>query len=185
MCGVFGVLGVHKQNKKNIVVNALSHLNHRGPDAWGLYVNRVIGLGHTRLSIIDIEDGHQPMQSSYCIISFNGEIYNYIELRKELESQGYSFNTNSDTEVILKLYESIGTNCFKMLNGEFSVLIWDKKSEQLVVGRDRYGIRPLYVLLHDRAYFFSSEMKAFDALAHYKREINPQHLLNMGCFGIL
>jgi len=180
VCGVFGVLGKNNKNSKVVVLNALSRLNHRGPDAWGVYVNNALGLGHTRLSIIDIQDGHQPMDSDIGIISFNGEIYNYIELRQELIAQGYTFKTNSDTEVILKLYESIGTRCFEKLNGEFAILIWDKKLERLIAARDRYGIRPLYVLLRNESYFFSSEMKAFDTLDNYKREIDPQNLFEHG-----
>jgi len=182
VCGVFGVLDANNQNKKKIVLNALSRLNHRGPDEWGVYLNKFVGLGHTRLSIIDIEDGQQPMQSSDYIISFNGEIYNYLELRSDLESQGYSFNTNSDTEVILKLYESIGIDCFEKLNGEFAILIWDKKCEHLIAARDRYGIRPLYALQHNNAFLFSSEMKVFDTLDNYKREINAQNLFEHGLF---
>lgn len=182
MCGVFGVLGKNNKNKKDVVLNALSRLNHRGPDAWGVYVNNTLGLGQTRLSIIDIEDGHQPMDSDIGVISFNGEIYNYIELRQELIAQGYTFKTNSDTEVILKLYESIGTRCFEKLNGEFAILIWDKSKEQLIVGRDRYGIRPLYTLTHANNVYFSSEMKAFDTLSGYQRRFNIQNLFEHGLF---
>ena len=178
MCGIFGVLGLGVDNphKREILKKAISQLGHRGPDAWGIYVSSAVGLGHTRLSIIDVNEGHQPMCASEYVISFNGEIYNYIELRQSLESQGYRFKTKSDTEVLLTLYRAEGEACFAKLNGQFAVLIWDKKRSQLVVARDRYGIRPLYALEHGGYYYFSSEMKAFDTLSNYQREITPQGL---------
>lgn len=178
MCGIFGVLGSGMANpqKREILKNAISQLVHRGPDGWGLYISPAVGLGHTRLSIIDVHEGHQPMCVAEYVISFNGEIYNYIELRQALENQGYTFKTRSDTEVLLTLYQAEGEACFAKLNGQFAFLIWDKKRNQLVAARDRYGIRPLYVLEHEGYSYFSSEMKAFDTLPSYQREIAPQRL---------
>lgn len=178
MCGIFGVLGLGMTTpqKREVLKNAISQLVHRGPDGWGLYTSPAVGLGHTRLSIIDVNEGHQPMCAEEYVISFNGEIYNYIELRQYLEGQGYTFKTRSDTEVLLKLFQAEGVECFAKLNGQFAVLIWNKKRNQLVAARDRYGIRPLYVLEHKAFLYFSSEMKAFDTLPGYQREMAPESL---------
>lgn len=178
MCGIVGILGAHTdrylQNK--IIKSMTSTLTHRGPDGWGIYLSQDIALGHTRLSIIDLACGNQPMVSDRYVIVYNGEIYNYIELRKELISKGILFNSTSDTEVILKAFEFYGTDALSKFNGQFAFLLWDKKDKKLIIARDRYGIRPLYILEHNNCFYFSSEMKAFDVITNYQRAFNMQNL---------
>ncbi len=155
-------------------------LAHRGPDAWGTYAGQGIALGHTRLSIVDLAAGHQPMATPRFVISYNGEVYNHIELREELQQHGITFGTNSDTEVVLKAYEVWGKDAFSKFNGQFAILLWDKSNRQLIAARDRYGVRPLYVTHWLGAWYFASEMKAFDALTGFRREYDFQHLLEHG-----
>ena len=178
MCGIAGILRLNsnKSSQKKSIKKMISTLNHRGPDGWGLYLSQDIALGHTRLSIIDLSGGNQPMISDRYVLVYNGEIYNYIELRKDLISKGIHFNTNSDTEVILKAFEFYGTASFSKFNGQFALILWDKKEKRLILARDRYGIRPLYILEHKNSYYFSSEMKAFDTIEGYQRAFNMQNL---------
>jgi len=154
----------------------VSTLTHRGPDGWGIYCGGELALGHTRLSIVDLEGGHQPMMSDRYVISYNGEIYNHIEIREDLEQRGVAFTTTSDTEVALKAFEVYGTEAFSKFNGQFAMLIWDRREKRLVAARDRYGIRPLYVLEHDGGWYFSSEIKAFDTIDGYRRTLDMQAL---------
>jgi len=184
MCGVFGVLGHSSDSdtRRELIKSAISALEHRGPDEWGIYNTSKVGLGHTRLSIIDVQDGHQPMKSDDYVISYNGEIFNYLELREELVAQGCHFNTHSDTEVILKIYQYFGVDGFVKLNGQFAALIWDASINSLVVVRDRLGIRPLYCVTFENNVYFSSEMKAFDTIPGFKRTVNPNHLFEHALF---
>jgi asparagine synthase (glutamine-hydrolysing) len=181
LCGILGILktGSGKIIKSEIET-LLPYIDHRGPDAWGSYAAPGIGLGHSRLSIIDVNNGHQPMVSPYSSLSFNGEIFNYIELRKELESLGNTFDTSSDTEVVQKSIETWGTDAFSRFNGQFAILFWDKKKKKLLAARDRYGIRPLYYLLEGKNTYFSSELKVFDHLENRKRYWSPDRLLDHG-----
>ena len=119
MCGIAGILRTDRESKakKTTIKNMISTLSHRGPDGWGFYLSNEIALGHTRLSIIDLAGGHQPMVSGKYVIAFNGEIYNYIELREELIAKGVTFKTQSDTEVIIKSFEVYGPDSISMLNG--------------------------------------------------------------------
>lgn len=178
MCGIAGMLrlGSDRHSQEKSIKKMISTLSHRGPDGWGIYLARDIALGNTRLSIIDLAGGNQPMISERYVIVNNGEIYNYIELRKDLISRGIHFNTNSDTEVILKTFEAYGTGALSKFNGQFAFLLWDKKEKRLIIARDRYGIRPLYILEHNNSYYFSSEMKAFDTIENYQRAFNIQNL---------
>lgn len=182
MCGIAGILsykGVGMDLRPRIKQMTAS-LAHRGPDAWGTYVGRDIALGHVRLSILDISAGHQPMDTSEFVISYNGEIYNYIELRETLKKQGLSFTTNSDTEVVIKAYQAWGREAFPKFNGQFAFLLWDKKNKDLIVARDRYGVRPLFVTRWHGAWYFASEMKAFDTLPGFRREYDVQRLFEHG-----
>ncbi len=133
-------------------------------------------LGQTRLSIVDLSTGDQPMLTEDSVIVFNGEIYNYIELKVELEKEGIKFHTTCDTEVLLKAYEFYGTECFEKFNGQFAVLIWNKKKKELLIARDRFGVRPLYILRHKNYLYFSSELKAFDQINEYQREFDHKRL---------
>ena len=159
----------------------LAPLSHRGPDAWGLYAASPVGLGHLRLSVIDLQSGHQPMRSPNSSIVFNGEVYNYIELRKELQACGRSFTTTSDTEVVQTAIEVWGVEAaLEKFNGQFAFLLWDNRSKQLIAARDRFGIRPLYYLRWEGGFYFASEMKAFDAISGFNRRWHPQNLLMHG-----
>jgi len=181
MCGVIGIL--FKEAKLGIRENAeamLKEISHRGPDGKGLYSEDGFVLGHNRLSIIDLsERSNQPMHSHdsrYCI-SYNGEVYNFKELRVELEKSGFSFNTMSDTEVILNSFIKWGASCSRKFNGMFAFLIWDKVEKRLFVCRDRYGIKPLYYTYFNGGLYFSSENKSFDSIPGFKREVDESSLV--------
>ncbi len=182
MCGIAGIYGpdLNKENRKTLIRKMTSTLQHRGPDGWGYYVSPDIALGQTRLSIVDLSTGDQPLTSGDHIIIYNGEVYNYLELRAELESKGIRFRTTSDTEVVLKAFEYYGLDCFSKFNGQFAILIWNKKKQELIVARDRYGIRPLFIVEFKGSFYFSSEMKAFDQIPGYKRNFNSKHLFEHG-----
>lgn len=182
MCGIAGILNFKSDARDfhSRVTSMTAALAHRGPDAWGTYVGRDIALGHARLSIVDLAAGHQPMATAEYVISYNGEVYNYIELREELQQHGVSFKTHSDTEVVIKAYLVWGNDAFARFNGQFAILLWDKIKRQLVVARDRYGVRPLFVTQWQGAWYFASEMKAFDSLPGFKREYDIQHLFEHG-----
>jgi asparagine synthase (glutamine-hydrolysing) len=163
MCGICGVLNLNcSPADVNLIAGMLGTIRHRGPDDCGIYTSGRIGLGHARLSIIDLTTGHQPMQNAdgTLCISFNGEIFNYLELRRELEQKGYRFSTHSDTEVILHLYEEEGEDCVNRLNGQWAFAIWDTKREKLFLSRDRLGVRPLFYTRTAGSFLFASEIKA-------------------------
>jgi asparagine synthase (glutamine-hydrolysing) len=149
---------------------------HRGPDDDGYYVSGPVGLGFRRLSIIDLQSGHQPVpnEDGTVRIIFNGEIYNYQELRAFLLSKGHVFKTQSDTEVIVHLYEELGPQCLKKLRGMFAFAIWDENTKTLFLARDRVGIKPLYYCLTDASLVFASEIKAILADPSIGREIAPE-----------
>jgi asparagine synthase (glutamine-hydrolysing) len=159
-------------------------LHHRGPDDTGVYVDSGIGLGNARLSIIDIEGGHQPIQNEdgTVHVTYNGEIYNYVQLRQELEGQGHRFRTKSDTEVIVHSYEQYGEAFTKKLNGMFAIALWDSKHKKLILARDRMGIKPLYYTIRGNTLLFASEIKAI-LQSSSNRTVNLQSLylvLNLG-----
>lgn len=151
---------------------------HRGPDDEGYYVEGQVGLGFRRLSIIDLQSGHQPLsnEDGTIWIVFNGEIYNYQELRELLLSKGHVFKTKTDTEVIVHLYEELGPECLKKLRGMFGFAIWDGNSKTLLLARDRVGIKPLYYCLTGKSLVFASEIKAILADLSVKREIAPEFI---------
>jgi len=151
-------------------------IRHRGPDDEGLYVSGPVGLGFRRLSIIDLSTGHQPLsnEDGTIWIVFNGEIYNYQELRTFLLSKGHRFKTQTDTEVIVHLYEELGPQCVDRLRGMFGFAIWDANKKSLLLARDRVGIKPLYYALADKQLVFGSEIKAILADPSVKREIAPE-----------
>lgn len=137
-------------------------LIHRGPDDWGIFTDNNIGLGMRRLSIIDLSSGKQPIhnEDNTIWVVFNGEIYNYRELREKLESLGHTFYTNSDTEVIVHAYEEYGVESFLKFRGMFAYVIWDGHKKNLILARDRLGIKPLYYAIFDNILLFASEIKA-------------------------
>ena len=153
MCGIVGVINTRElpPTSPDLIGRMLAMIRHRGPDEFGIYHDAWAGLGSARLSIIDLSGGQQPIgnEDGTLWIVFNGEIFNYIELRPELERRGHRFTTNSDTEVILHLYEDYGPDCLKYLNGQFAIAIWDARQRRLFLARDRVGIRPLFYTLQD------------------------------------
>ena len=153
-------------------------IRHRGPDEYGMYRDRRAGLVHARLSLIDLASGQQPLanEDGTLWIVFNGEIFNYVELRSDLEALGHRFRTHSDTEVIVHAYEAWGNGCFPRFNGQWALALWDSRSHRLVLSRDRIGVRPLYVREHGGRVWFASEVKAIFADPSVPREIDPAGL---------
>lgn len=168
MCGITGLVNLTEPRPINTEVlgGMLAMLRHRGPDEFGLYSDQYAGLGSARLSIIDLAGGQQPIgnEDGTLWIVFNGEIFNYVELRQQLETRGHHFSTRTDTEVILHLYEDLGPACLKQLNGQFALAIWNTRDRSLFLARDRLGIRPLFYTRRDGQLIFGSEIKAI--LAH-------------------
>ena len=156
----------------------LEMIRHRGPDGFGLYLGERVGLGSARLSIIDLTGGDQPIgnEDGSMWIVFNGEIFNYIELRPELEARGHQFTTNSDTEIILHLYEDYGPACLSYLNGQFAIAIWDEREQSLFLARDRMGIRPIFYTINGGRFIFGSEIKTLLAHPFVNAEIAPRSL---------
>lgn len=178
MCGIAGCIDKY-QRASTVLVNAmLTRLNHRGPDECGIYTDNNVGFGSVRLSIIDIEGGHQPMPNEdlNLWIVFNGEIFNYIELRKDLENKGHHFRTHSDTEVLVHLYDEYGEACLSKLNGQFAFSIWDTKKQEMFLARDRVGIRPLFYYHTPELFVFGSEIKAIFEHPKVNREISVEGL---------
>ena len=164
MCGIFGKLNFDRDSSVDprLISGMLETIRHRGPDDEGIFSAGQVALGHRRLSIIDLGTGHQPLsnEDGTVWIVFNGEIYNYQQLRPFLLAKGHTFKTQSDTEVIVHLYEELGPACVEKLRGMFAFSIWDKKSETLLLARDRVGIKPLYYSLTQKSLIFASEIKA-------------------------
>jgi asparagine synthase (glutamine-hydrolysing) len=177
MCGICGKLNFEPEARvESALIRAmLNTIRHRGPDDEGVYLARQVGLGHRRLSIIDLNSGHQPIsnENGSIWIVFNGEIYNYRELRSFLLSKGHVFKTQTDTEVIVHLYEEIGPQCVEKLRGMFAFAIWDENKKSLFLARDRVGIKPLYYCLTKKSLLFGSEIKAILADPTVDREIAP------------
>jgi len=180
MCGIAGFISKEIKNVDNYISNTVESINHRGPDEFGSYVHNNLCLVNTRLSIIDIKNGGQPFFNNpkNIIVVQNGEIYNFIEVRDGLKKEGCVFQTNSDTEVILKAYEIHGTECFKLFNGMFAIAIYDKLNGVLILGRDRLGVKPLYLYKNENEIFFSSEIKAFLSLDSFNKKLNKQAIHN-------
>ncbi|MFI5242769.1 MAG: asparagine synthase (glutamine-hydrolyzing) [Gemmatimonadales bacterium] len=165
MCGIAGIVHFDGTTIEQSVLARMAHaIAHRGPDGEGSYISGQVGLYHKRLSIIDLVTGAQPMTAEDVTIVFNGEIYNYIELREGLQQKGHSFRTTSDTEVILRLYHEYGEACVSRLNGMFAFLLHDRSKNIVLAARDHFGIKPLYFYRDDRRMLFASEIKAL--LAH-------------------
>ena len=179
MCGIAGIFHQHLTPvNPGIIKNMLHRIAHRGPDESGIYSGPGIGIGNVRLSIIDITGGSQPMSDvtgRYRIV-FNGEIFNYIELKKELQQKGIQLKTNSDTEVLVQLYAIFGEQCLYKLNGQFAFAIWDKMTKELFLARDRVGIRPLFYYYKNETFTFGSEIKAILESPEIAADLNYQSL---------
>ncbi len=178
MCGICGKLDFSPESVGDpaIARRMLDPIRHRGPDDEGIYCGRQITLGHRRLSIIDLSMGHQPLsnEDGSVWIVFNGEIYNYREIRSYLLERGHTFRTESDTEVIVHLYEEVGPRCVEKLRGMFAFAIWDDRQRSLLLARDRVGIKPLYFYKNSGFLAFASEIKSILALPGVEREVVPQ-----------
>lgn len=174
MCGFGGYLGSIR-DAEALLARMIAAIAHRGPDEQGKFVTPDAGLGHARLSVIGIGDGQQPMSdvSGNLTIAFNGEIFNYLELREGLIAKGRRFRTSSDTEVILHLYDEMGEDCLPLLNGDFAFAIWDNRRRRMVLARDRMGVRPLFYTNKDGVLYFASEIKALMKVPGVSAEIDP------------
>ncbi len=180
MCGIVGFTNnINDSNK--VIGEMMDKIRHRGPDAAGSYVDEDIALGHRRLSIIDVRSsGDQPIfnEDGSMVIVFNGEIYNYREIREKLVSAGHVFKTETDTEVLIHGYEEYGEKLLNMLRGMFSFVIWDKNKKELFGARDFFGIKPMYYALMGKTFMFGSEIKSFLIHPEFKRELNTSALEN-------
>ncbi len=182
MCGIAGIINYNSsEDKQDLLRRMIGLLRHRGPDSAGIYLNGPAGLAHARLSIIDLSSGDQPIHNEdrSVWIVFNGEIFNYPELREDLISRGHRFYTQTDTEVLVHLYEEKGTKLFDDLNGQFALALWDKNRETLLLGRDRMGIRPLFYYHANGRLVFGSEIKALFADGQIPRSLNTTSLSNI------
>lgn len=177
MCGIAGMFdrSGREAAQEAALRQMLALLRHRGPDEFGILLDGETGLGNARLSIIDLSGGSQPIanEDHSLWIVFNGEIFNYLELRSELEARGHCFRTSSDTEVILHLYEEYGPDCLSRMNGQFAIAIWDTNRRRLFLARDRLGIRPLFYTLAANKLLFASEIKAILADRRVRAELQP------------
>ena len=186
MCGITGFI----DNARSLSdLNAMTEsLAHRGPDDYGYYCSNGVGLGHRRLSIIDLSDaGHQPMTFNKKLIIYNGEIYNYAEVKKQLELEGYTFTSSSDTEVIIKAFDCWKEKCVDRFIGMFAFAIYDPADDALYLFRDRVGVKPLYYYFNEDRFAFASELKSFK---HYlsdeeKHQLNPLAISSFFRYGYI
>ncbi len=169
MCGIAGFIG---RGNKETLKKMTDAISHRGPDEEGFFIDGNVFLGHRRLAVIDLKTGSQPMinENGDVTIVFNGEIYNFKDLKDRLSA--HKFKTASDTETLVHGYEEWGEKVFEHLNGMFSVAIWDAKNKKLVIGRDRFGEKPLYFAILPGAFVFGSELKSICEYPDFKKRIN-------------
>ena len=186
MCGIAGIFNLNGEPVSQVILRKMTDaISHRGPDGEGFYTDSFVGLGHRRLAIIDLSPaGHQPMatEEGNYIITYNGEVYNFQELRIELESLGHKFRSKTDTEVVLHAYAHWGGECVRRFNGMFAFAIWDKTRQELFLARDRYGIKPLYYTLVGPTFIFASEQKALITHPAVRLEIDTEGLIEYFTF---
>jgi asparagine synthase (glutamine-hydrolysing) len=186
MCGICGIFNLNGEPVSPVNLRKMTDaMVHRGPDGEGFYIDSFIGLGHRRLAIIDLSPaGHQPMITTdgQYAISYNGEVYNFQELRVELESLGHQFRSRTDSEVILNAYAQWGPECVDRFNGMFAFAVWDKTKQELFLARDRYGIKPLYYTFVNNYFLFSSEQKAILTHPEVSREVDLEAVLEYFTF---
>ncbi len=190
MCGIVGIFDITEKREINRdLLNVMNESQfHRGPDEGGMHIEQGLGLGHRRLSIIDLSSGQQPMHSAdgNVVLTYNGEVYNFPELRKELEALGYNFKTHCDTEVIVYAWQAWGEDCVLHLRGMFAFAIWDRDKQTLFLARDRLGIKPLfYSQLNNGQFIFSSELKALKHHPKLSKEIDPTAIEDYFGFGYI
>lgn len=184
MCGIAGFLNRRSQDNKDLLASMIAQVSHRGPDGYGFYNDQNVGLAHARLSIIDLAGGFQPIhnEDKTVWVVFNGEIFNYVELRKGLEKRGHKFYTNTDTEVIVHLYEDKGIDMVHDLVGQFAIVLWDKTRGVSYLLRDRFGVRPLFYTMKKGTLYFASEVKSLFANPSISRTINTDSLSQIFTF---
>lgn len=186
MCGIAGILNLDRAPVSPVVLRRMTDaIAHRGPDGDGTWVEEGVGFGHRRLAIIDLSPaGHQPMMSGdgRYVMTYNGEVYNFQELRVELEARGHQFRSRSDTEVVLNAYAEWGPAAVSRLNGMFALAIWDRRERTLFLARDRYGVKPLYVWQDGPTLLFASEVKAFRQHPAFRAGVDPGALLDYFTF---
>ncbi len=186
MCGIAGRLNLKTQMLMDpaLIQGMLNAIHHRGPDDSGVFSDGQVGLGSTRLSIIDLASGRQPIsnEDGTIWIVFNGEIYNYVELRSQLEAAGHVFRTRTDTEVLVHLYEEQEADWLLQLNGQFAIALWDQRKRRLILARDRMGVRPIYYTINSEYLLFASEAKALFAHPGVRAEIDPISLAQVFTF---
>ena len=189
MCGIAGICNIDNSNASAELIQQMIDIQrHRGPDDEGVYISNNIALGHRRLSIIDLSPaGHQPMCNEDCTIwiTYNGEIYNYLELISDLKAKGHVFKSKTDTEVILHAYEEYGVDCLQKFNGMFAFAIWDDKKKNLFCARDRFGIKPFYYFFDGRRFHFASEIKAIIVDSTIERKTNDKIIYDYLTSGLL
>ena len=180
MCGLAGTYSsVDREASRGFLLAMAGELYHRGPDGTGLYLDGRFGMVNTRLAIIDLAGGDQPLadESGRYWVMQNGEIYNYVELTQELEALGHRFATTSDTGVIAHAYAEWGPDCLQRLNGDFAFAVWDREEEELFLARDRFGVRPLFIAEFGGDFSFASEAKALLRHPEGRRELDPAGLV--------
>jgi len=186
MCGIAGIFNLDGEPVAPVLLNKMGEtLAHRGPDGEGVYVDRGVGLAHRRLAIIDLSPaGHQPMQTpdGRFVLTYNGEIYNFQELRLELESLGHRFRSRTDSEVVLLAFAQWGEGCVTRFNGMFAFAVWDRDRQALFLARDRYGIKPLYYAFMGKVFLFASEQKALLSHPSFSRQLDHEALLEYFTF---
>lgn len=190
MCGICGIVDYGAVVNENVIGRMCAAMKHRGPDGEGAYINKgaFVGLGHRRLKIIDLsESGHQPManENGSIWITFNGEIYNYRDLRIGLEGKGHKFKSSTDTETIIHLYEEYGEDCLKYLRGMFAFAIWDEKEQLLLIARDRVGKKPLLYHKNENKFCFASEFESLLSSNLIKKEIDSKAINYYLSFGYI
>lgn len=183
MCGIAGIISNGEIENENII-NMIECISHRGPDGKGFYIDEYIALGNTRLSIIDLEYGNQPVENENgnIVIVFNGEIYNYRELVYRLECIGHNIKSHSDGAILPHMYEEYGDGMFEKLNGQFAIAIWDKEQKKLTLARDKMGEKPIYYYNKDNLFCFASEIKAIFKTGYVIPKISPRVLGHMFIF---
>lgn len=185
MCGFVGFVNELSDEENNRIVRQMAdRIIHRGPDQDDYYVDSDVSLGFRRLSIIDLEGGSQPIlnEDGSKVLVFNGEIYNYQEIREELIKKGHIFKTRSDSETILHGYEEYGEEILKKLRGMFAFVIWDKENKQLFGARDIFGIKPFFYYMNGKTFMFASEIKAFLSNPKFIKELNRERIPEYLCF---
>lgn len=186
MCGVAGIVNLTQDAVSPVVLKKMTDaIAHRGPDGEGQWIENNVGLGHRRLAILDLSpSGHQPMasQNQRYVLSYNGEVYNFRELRAELESLGYQFRSQTDSEVVLNALAEWGVSALSRFNGMFGLALWDRQEKTMLLARDRYGVKPLYYSMQGNKLLFGSEQKAILAIPSFKREVDKEALLEYFTF---